>query len=132
MSAKREAKKLARQARREQKAFRKSRRFLWSVLPVLVIAFAICYVIGFGKENLAMTTGILWGATLALIAIPFVLGLIGYVLKFLWKMKFSIIFAVVIAVMVPVALLVALGGQAFDLEGILMPLVEDVLALIGM
>ena len=131
MSARREAKKMARQARREKRVFRKSRTLLWSLLPVLVIAFAACYAIKLDVE-FATLTGILWGATLALIAIPLVLGIVGYVLRFLWKMKFSIIFAALIVVAVPVVLLVALGGEAFDLQGILVPLFKDALALIGM
>jgi hypothetical protein len=131
MSARREAKKLARQARREKRGFRKSRTLLWSLLPVLAVAFAVCYAIKLDVE-FATLTGILWGATIALIAIPLVLGIVGYVLRFLWKMKFSIIFAALIVVAVPVVLLVALGGEAFDLQGILVPLFKDVLALIGM
>ena len=130
MSAKREAKKMARQARREKKAFKKSRGFLWSLLPVLVVAFAVCYAIKVDVE-FATLTGILWGATLALIALPLVLGILGYVLRFLWKMKFSIIFAALIVAAVPVVLLVVLGGEAFDLS-ILGNLFKDVLALIGM
>ena len=128
MKMDREAKKLAKKARKSKKAFKKTNRFLFGSLISLVLAYAICFLC-FDIEFETLT-GILWAAMLVLIAIPIVVSIVARLLRTLWKMKWPIIVSVILLVAVPVGLSIALDGSVFDLGGILKPVIEKVLGLV--